>query len=288
MPYSLVKCTYGWRVDPTPSQSELEEYYRKVYYQDPRGQYQKNYDSSELTYFLDTSNLVLDFAESHGVATGNVLDLGCGEGFFMAHAKLRGFGVWGADFSDFGLKAQNPEVLTDDNFAVGDVTHDRVFPDQSFDLVFCKNVLEHVIDPVSTVKTILSYLKPGGLAVIYVPNDFSELHQMIFGGQDKKSTPMFVPPVHLHYFNARTLHGFIEDCGAEVLDCYGDYPIDHLLMSERFNYYSDRSVGPDAHVLRKKFHRYLASIDKKDKLQLLRSMYTAGLGRGIAAIFRQG
>lgn len=287
MPYNLVKSSYGWRVDPLPSVSELAAYYRDVYYQDPKGQYQKQYDASELDFFLDTSNLVLDFAEHHGLNSGKVLDLGCGEGFFMAHARLRGFEVWGADFSDFGLKAQNPELLTDDVFVAGDFTRDRLFPDKSFDLVFCKNVLEHVIDPVASIQTILSYLSPGGIAVVYVPNDFSDLHDIVFAGQDRSLTPMFVPPVHLHYFNARTLHRFVEECGAQVVDSYGDYPIDHLLLSEKFNYYSDRALGSEAHMLRKRFHSYLASIDKKEKLQLLRSFYGAGLGRGIAAVFRK-
>ncbi|MEM6793030.1 MAG: bifunctional glycosyltransferase/class I SAM-dependent methyltransferase [Acidobacteriota bacterium] len=43
--------------------------------------------------------------------------------------------------------------------------------ERSFDAAVCLNVLEHVSDPDASLSNIFSALKPGGVAVIYVPQD---------------------------------------------------------------------------------------------------------------------
>jgi hypothetical protein len=121
---------------------------------------------------------------------------------------------------------------------------------------------------------IASYLSPGGVAVIEVPNDFSDLHSTIFGDTSKEELPIFVPPVHLHYFTTKTLPELGRRNGFSVIDCFGDYPIDHLLMEEAFNYYKDRRLGSSAHSLRRKFF-YASGVDVDARPGLFRSIFMA-------------
>jgi SAM-dependent methyltransferase len=41
--------------------------------------------------------------------------------------------------------------------------------DAEYDIVFCEQVLEHVVDPVQAVKNIYQLLRPGGHAIVSVP-----------------------------------------------------------------------------------------------------------------------
>ena len=40
-----------------------------------------------------------------------LLDIGCGEGFALAHFRKSGFEVTGIDFSTYGISHHNPEVV---------------------------------------------------------------------------------------------------------------------------------------------------------------------------------
>lgn len=43
------------------------------------------------------------------------------------------------------------------------------FPDNSFDVIFCSHVLEHVCDDLQALKELCRVLKPGGFAILQVP-----------------------------------------------------------------------------------------------------------------------
>jgi 2-polyprenyl-3-methyl-5-hydroxy-6-metoxy-1,4-benzoquinol methylase len=287
--FRCVPSRYGHSVEPMPSVEEISRHYKESYYQDPTGQYKRSYDRAELAYFDHRAGLALDFAELHGVSTGSALDLGCGEGFFLKAAQQRGFNVFGVDHSLVGIERQNPDLIEGrpDHFDVGDIGLYRYFDQTLFDLVYCKNVMEHVIDPDAVARRILSYLSPRGIAIIEVPNDFSRLHAAVFGDTAKEQLPIFVPPVHLHYFTTKTLPELARSVGFSVVDAYADYPIDHLLMEDAFNYYEDKNLGSSAHSLRRKFFKYAAALEVDARLSLFRSLFSAELGRDISIVVKR-
>jgi ubiquinone/menaquinone biosynthesis C-methylase UbiE len=62
------------------------------------------------------------------------------------------------------------------------------YPDQSFDLVWCHTVLEHVQDVQATIREMIRVLKPGGYAYIMTP-DYRQFHEPHY----KLPMPMFFP-----------------------------------------------------------------------------------------------
>jgi SAM-dependent methyltransferase len=46
------------------------------------------------------------------------------------------------------------------------------FPDRSFDLVVCKDILEHILEPLAVLKEAMRVLRDNGTIVISVPNHF--------------------------------------------------------------------------------------------------------------------
>lgn len=49
--------------------------------------------------------------------------------------------------------------------------HDIPFDDNTFDVVFCNHVLEHVTDDAQCMRELCRVLKPGGMAIMQVPQD---------------------------------------------------------------------------------------------------------------------
>jgi SAM-dependent methyltransferase len=95
------------------------------------------------------------------LASGSVMDLGCGAGDSVAQFRDVNPSVrWvGVDVE------RSPEVAsrrrTDAEFVVFDGVR-LPFPDGSFDAVYCKQVLEHVRSPAPLLAEVSRVLRPGG------------------------------------------------------------------------------------------------------------------------------
>lgn len=90
-----------------------------------------------------------------------LLDVGCGTGHHLAQLHRRGFDVAGVDASPEMLeyaRRLNPEA----DLREADVEH-LPFPDASFDIVLCIEVLRYLRDPEPTLREMARVLKPGGV-----------------------------------------------------------------------------------------------------------------------------
>jgi len=72
----------------------------------------------------------------------SALDLGCGPGALMHLLRELGVNVEGIDFAESSLRLATPEVR--DRIVIGEVTDPTLKPAGSFDLVICREVLEHL------------------------------------------------------------------------------------------------------------------------------------------------
>ena len=70
-----------------------------------------------------------------------VLDLGCGPGALMHFLTEFGIDVEGIDFAESSRELATPEVR--DRITIGNA-YDRLKPDRAYDLVICREVLEHL------------------------------------------------------------------------------------------------------------------------------------------------
>ena len=71
-----------------------------------------------------------------------VIDLGCGPGALMHLLHEIGVEADGIDYNEMSLKLATPEVR--DRIAIGDATDASIKQDGSYDLVICREVLEHL------------------------------------------------------------------------------------------------------------------------------------------------
>lgn len=94
-----------------------------------------------------------------------VLDVGCGGGFLAEEFAKDGFRVTGVDPSAKSIEAARKHAAAnglDIRYEVGR-GEDMPFPDGSFDLIACCDVLEHVDDLQKVVREVSRLLKPGGM-----------------------------------------------------------------------------------------------------------------------------
>jgi SAM-dependent methyltransferase len=102
--------------------------------------------------------------------SSSILDVGCGLGILTRRLAglLPGGEVWGVDASAEQLSQAN-EALPNLHFRQADA-HALPFPENRFDVVFCRYLLEHVADPLAVLREIRRVLKPGGRAFVQENN----------------------------------------------------------------------------------------------------------------------
>jgi 2-polyprenyl-3-methyl-5-hydroxy-6-metoxy-1,4-benzoquinol methylase len=111
------------------------EYFDSVEYRDP--------SHPAVTAYADPK---IRFIRHHLSLSGQILDVGCGNGIFTQRLAGDGAQVTGLDLSRH-LLSQNPHKV----LICGDVTA-LPFRDGSFDVVFEANVLHHVLDRVAVIR----------------------------------------------------------------------------------------------------------------------------------------
>ena len=101
---------------------------------------------------------------------GRLLDVSCGEGAFLVFARRAGFRAVGIDFS---LAALRKLPATHDGAPVALANAQQLpFADNSFDSVTNIGSLEHYFDPAAGVREMARVLRPGGVALVLLPNAF--------------------------------------------------------------------------------------------------------------------
>lgn len=102
-----------------------------------------------------------------------VLDLGCGDGFYLFLLSNLGFNLElvGSDFDQLGLEAAKRNLKNEKiSFTRGDLMKRLPFASNEFDKIILSEVAEHLPDDLKGLKEVRRVLKPGGTLCISVPN----------------------------------------------------------------------------------------------------------------------
>ncbi|MBS3113289.1 class I SAM-dependent methyltransferase [Candidatus Woesearchaeota archaeon] len=99
--------------------------------------------------------------------SGKLLDVGCSEGKFIIEYQKKGFECEGIDISDKAIENGKRRGL---DIKKVDITQKLPYKDETFDIICCGQVLEHVLDPLPVVRDMHRILKKNGNLIITVPN----------------------------------------------------------------------------------------------------------------------
>lgn len=142
--------------------------------------------------------------EAHASPPGPLLDVGCATGNFLAEMARHGWHASGIE-PDPTAGAYAREQGLDIVCAALDEAR---LPPRSYAAVSMWHVLEHMHDPVASLRRVAGLLQPGGILAMALPNGDS-LERSAFGhcwhGWD--------PPRHLFVFTHATLGRCVEEAG---------------------------------------------------------------------------
>lgn len=140
---------------------------------------------------------------------GLLLDVGCGSGVFLE--RMRNFGWRIAGVEPDAKARQAAAHRLGPGVTVAASLADEALGDASFDAITLSHVIEHVPDPVATLRDCARLLAPSGTITCVTPNT-KGLGRRSFG----KSWIHWDPPRHLHLFEPETLGRAFIDAGLEV------------------------------------------------------------------------
>ncbi|GAB3848155.1 hypothetical protein GCM10028822_10580 [Hymenobacter terrigena] len=291
LPDTIRQNEFGfYEIKDKPTPAELRDYYAKRYYQENLTTYQPEYPAEELEHIegkLRLRHWVLEqLREAKG--TGSFLDIGSGEGWALDYFQRQGWDVLGLDFSSFSLEKFHPALR--EKLRTGDLYEEvqkLVASGQQFDVLWLDNVLEHVLEPADLLHLCRRLIKPGGVLMVDVPNDFSALQQHLLDTGQIDRPFWVVLPDHLSYFTQSGLRNLAEATNWHIAKVIGDQPIDLNLLNPATNYVMDRTAGKGAHRARLAQDNFLL---RTAPLPAVAAYYEAlagvGLGRSIVAFLQ--
>jgi len=133
-----------------------------------------------------------------------LLDVGCGEGFFLFNASKAGYIVKGIELSQDAAAYARSEFGLD---VEAKSFEELRFSENHFDVVTLWQVLEHVPFPLIILKEIHRILKPGGMLVITTP-DIGGIPAKIL-----KKRWWCITRLHINQFTTKTLTNIIKNAG---------------------------------------------------------------------------
>jgi SAM-dependent methyltransferase len=156
------------------------------------------------------------------------LDYGCGDGLrYGGMLRERGIDYRGFDVSAAAIEQARKRGL---NVAALEPTGKISLPDASVDAAICFEVLEHLQEPQQALAEILRCLKPGGHALLSVPNSAFWVQRLEFlvtgfwcpGGSPitARKEPWRDP--HIRFYHRRTLRQLVGNTGFATAVEFGE------------------------------------------------------------------
>jgi len=231
--------THLW---PKPTAEELADYYSRSFYETHTPKDWAEKEASEQSYWeLEYADRLAGLAEILGKPKGKLLDVGCGGGWLLASARSRGWEVLGVEpsLAMWEQAAQRAPVLLG-TFPGVDVSGPGLF-----DAVHLKLVLEHVSDAFEVLRAACGVLRPGGVVVVQVPNDFNVL-QLAAQELLEKESWWVTHPAHVNYFSFDSLERTLRRCGFEPCRREGTFPMETFLL-QGIDYVGRDEIGRQCH-----------------------------------------
>ena len=159
--------------------------------------YERKYtEGSEIA--RTSKNYALDCVPDGGGL--EVLDVGCGSGANSIELARKGHRVHGVDVSEAAIARYRSHGF---DGRVADIESGLGYPDNSFDLVFCSEVIEHLTCPEVLASEIGRVLKPGGMLVLSTPNSAFWPYRVL--GMFGYTVSELQHPKHFQFFSRQGL-----------------------------------------------------------------------------------
>jgi 2-polyprenyl-3-methyl-5-hydroxy-6-metoxy-1,4-benzoquinol methylase len=220
--YRFVRCESCGLVymNPRPDADELKTIYDT--YHQRNGKVKGDWEVMMRDNFWEVSEMLAKKFPSGG----RLLDIGCGYGHFLR--IMEGL-HWRAEGIDPSTHTVN-QAGKAGRIVTQTTIDDAVIPECSFNAVTMFYVLEHVTDPMKTLRKVFSLLVPGGSIVIRIPHTTPLVRLLsVFNINNN----LYDAPFHLYDFSPSAVTRILEQSGFANINIIPGEPTRPHLVSER-------------------------------------------------------
>jgi 2-polyprenyl-3-methyl-5-hydroxy-6-metoxy-1,4-benzoquinol methylase len=152
-------------------------------YQFASGRWEGLRDPIEQERLGKTADLVRELTtplrkESNGQYSPNILEIGCGEGFFRQYLNDSDFKNFiGTDLSDVAIEHANQHFKDEKTLFLSSDMH-LFIPMEQYDFIIFNECVYYTPDVVALVKRYFPYLKPNGYIIISIHHNFKAHEQL--------------------------------------------------------------------------------------------------------------
>lgn len=212
-PFRIVECEECGLMflNPRPTAADYERYYVEM----------PTYDLRQFVERAERRRHLLaqtwdEIERVSGVREGRLLEIGCGPGVFMKVGSDRGWDVCGVEIAQHFMAYAREELGLD--VRRGGDLRQAGFDEGEFDVVYSSHVLEHLLDPCGALVDARRTLKPEGLLVTEVPNQFDDImFHLLRPWKRHVALRDQLSLNHTYFFTRHVLRRMIETCGFEVV-----------------------------------------------------------------------
>lgn len=203
-----VKCGL-WRSCPRYSAAQLDEYYRAKHYSPEReaaGAYEA-WRKLNAGVWEHNAEQVLKDAHARGLDREHplrVLDVGAGHGFFIDECRKLNISAYGIETSRDAVRYATEKLKVD----VRNMRLEELPASETYDVITLWGVLEHVPDPLATMRCVHEHLNDGGVTWVMTPNT-NALERFVKGANYFN----FLNKTHLTHFHRKTLQALLWKAG---------------------------------------------------------------------------
>ncbi len=180
----------------------------------------ENYYSNKPDLYFENSRKEMIQFIPQNIST--VLDIGCGVGAFSKNLKeIRTIHATGVEFdlrsADVARQHLDRVIAKDIESALKDLAGEQ------FDCIVCNDVLEHLIDPWSTLEGLRPLLSDSGVLVVSLPNIryFPVFKPFVMQGEWEYAEMGVMDQTHLRFFTKNSMQAMMEKCGFVVQSVQG-------------------------------------------------------------------
>jgi len=138
----------------------------------------------------------------------HILDVGCGTGLNAKELAAKGHKVTGIDISAVAIEKFRAAGFEGEQC---DITQGIPYPDNTFDMVYASEVIEHLVDTEAFLAETYRVLRPSGQLVLSTPNSSFWVYR-IFAVLGKTVTDV-QHKGHVRFFSKKGLARFIAQAG---------------------------------------------------------------------------
>jgi len=242
-----LECGYA-HILPVPDDAELKRIYRDEYFSMEKPDFIESL-SKDRAWWNVLFDERLEFMESR-LAQGSrrLLDVGCGQGFFLKRGAERGWRCLGVEPSKKAASYAGKLGLN----VINNFFDSQTMKEEGchFNAAHISEVLEYVVDPLSILEGAYDLLDDGGIVCVVAPNDFSPVQKVLSERLGYK--PYWLgPPNHINYFSLDSLKKLLKKAGFSIVRVTATFPMDFFLLMGK-NYVDNESLGKERHAMKRR------------------------------------